>query len=115
VPAEAMIVRSVISASEFFQQRAEWQDAQPQPELLADPEAVLEDEAGFVAWAAGKDGNKLELLEAFFRERTGVLVCAVFPNGFAYRPRHHRDAKGVWHSWGKLPKWFKRLYPSACW
>lgn len=95
--------------SDWFWQRAIAQDAIIQPPFLEDPEVILQDEVGFNEWRVRKSGLLINLLEQWFRERTGIIVCAVWHDGLAYRPKHKRDPKGVWHSWGKHANWFKKL------
>lgn len=97
--------------SDYYRRAAEAEDAIPQPPFLADPEAVLADEADFDAWLGGRGGCLVTAFVAWFRERTGCRVCAGFRDSFGYRPRDTRDAAGVWRTWGKYPKWFsKRLH-----
>lgn len=108
----AYVVR-VCSLGEWYARMAAVEDALPQDPPREDPQAVLADESGFrtylAAHPAATVGDILDRYEEYFRDRTGIRVCACWRNEFAYRPAHVRDVRGVWRSWDKHPRWLKTM------
>lgn len=110
-PNQDVQIKQVVATkmSDLFAMRAKWQDSLKQPPFLEDPENVLDDKDGFLLWSLGKTEDQYTLLESWFRERTGTIVCCVFLGGIGYRPKHIRNESGVWITWQKLPRWFTNM------